>query len=239
MPASKNEGIEIVPVQAAELKKALAAYSSQESQVLAELYQWSEQLRSKYFPGMVPVVIAITKMNNKTLAHYAPENGYHIPHAIEFNSTFIALNFNDRELVELDRNIVQHVLLHELIHHWQTLEGEVHTNQQSAHGRSFRKVAKEVGVEGRGRLMACPYPVKMPESTRKPKKDRGESDTEPEDQEDDSAGAGRGRAVTPEMIEAIKLAGKDLKNKRFGYDVYCRKVEAILAGEDLEDDSED
>jgi hypothetical protein len=249
---SKNEGIDIVPVEASELKKALAEYSSQESKVLAELYKWSEELLAKYFPGSVPVVIAISNMNNKVLAHYTARNGYHIPNAIEFNSTFIALNFNDREQVELDRNLVQHVLLHELIHHWQTLENEVHTNQQSAHGRSFRKKAKEIGVEGRGRLMACPYPVKMPKSARKPKKDRGESGTEPEDDSDDSpeGPVARGRAVTPQMVEAIKEAGKALKNKRIGYDVYCRKVEAILAtgsasdlpkasGEDLEDESED
>lgn len=237
---NKNEGIDIVPVEASELKKALAEYSSQESKVLAELYQWSEQLLAKYFPGSVPVVIAISNMNNKVLAHYTARNGYHIPNAIEFNSTFIALNFNDREPVELGRNLVQHVLLHELIHHWQTLENEVHTNQQSAHGRSFRKKAKEIGVEGRGRLMACPYPVKMPESARKPKKDRAESDTEPEDDDSDGGGTkSRGQKVTPAMVEAIKEAGKALKNKRFGYDVYCRKVEAILAGEDVEDESED
>ncbi len=158
--------LKIVPVEGADVKRALALYSSQENNIIAGLYLLFEGLRSRYWSAssMLDIVVAVTRQSNKVLAHYTPRNGYAIPHCIEFNSNFIALNWSDTRPIEGERTLVQHVLLHEMIHHWQHLQGETFDNQQAAHGRSFRREAARVGLAGHGRLMACPYPVKMPQN---------------------------------------------------------------------------
>ncbi len=158
--------LKIVPVDEVAVKRALALYSSQEDEIIAGLYMLFEGLRSRYWSAssMLDIVVAVTRQTNKVLAHYTPRNGYAIPHCIEFNSNFIALNWSDIRPIEGERTLVQHVLLHEMIHHWQHLQGETFANQQAAHGRSFRREAARVGLAGHGRLMACPYPVKMPQN---------------------------------------------------------------------------
>jgi len=156
--------LEIKPVSADVAKAAIVAYSSQSDAITAELYAKFREFKAKFWGDDLPdAVIAVLEMNDKSLAHYMRKNGYQIPHCIEFNRNFIALNFADKTTVEADRTIVEAVLLHEMIHLYQhTILDEAAANQQAAHGRSFRKEAKRVGVEGKGRLMACPYPVKMP-----------------------------------------------------------------------------
>lgn len=160
----------IVPASAEETKQAIASYSRQANSILDTLYSRFHTFKEQYWAGqdLPNAIIAVTgDMHNKKLAHYTPFNGYQIPHAIEFNYSFISLNWNDLKIVEVDRTLVDHVLLHEMIHLYQdTIMGEKFVTAQAAHGRSFRREAKRLGVEGRGRLMACPYPVKMPGAVR-------------------------------------------------------------------------
>jgi hypothetical protein len=242
LPLLEGEGLIVVPVDLAGLKRALAEYSSQQNEILAELYTRFKAFRDKHFPGMEDILISIEPMSNKVLAHYQAKTGLSIPHVITFNASFIALNYADKNPVELDRDLVGHVLLHEMIHHYQTLIGEVHKSQQAAHGRSFRREAKRVGVEGAGRLMKCPYPVKMPEPARKAKDDKDTDDDTGEGGENGQDVECNRIHVTPDMVAAIQKAGKDLKNRRFGFEVYCNKVNQIMAGGGLpagEDEEED
>lgn len=233
---TNNDGLVVVPVELDTLKKALESYLSNQNVILAELYTRFKAFRDKYFPGMADIVISIEPMNNKVLAHYQPKNGLSIPHVITFNSAFIALNYEDKNPVELDRDIVGHVLLHEMIHHFQCVEGEEFKNQQAAHGRSFRKEAKRLGVEGAGRLMKCPYPVKMPESARaaKPKDDKDPGTGE----DDNDIGQECKRPhLDINMLAAIQKLAKDLKNRRFGYEVFCDKLNDLWAGGAGEDNT--
>ena len=184
MPDKETDELLIVPVTADEAKRAIAAYSSQSHQVTAELYAKFARFKAEYWPGgcgdgnndqareLPDAVLAVMpEMNNKRLAHYQDKNGYQIPHAIELNYNFIALNWADDRVIELpDRTIVDHVLLHEMIHLYQdAVLGEQHDTQKAAHGRSFRREAKRLGLAGKGRLMSCPYVVKMPPNPNKAK----------------------------------------------------------------------
>ena len=168
MRATENS-LEIVRVRADEAKRALAAYSAEANERLAYLYGTYAELRAKHWPDqqLPDAVLAIGEMNDKKLAHYKRENAYKVPNEIEFNRNFIALNWDNRELIDF-------TLLHEMIHLYQdAVLGEQHKDQQAAHGRSFRQEANRVGVAGKGRLMACPYPVKMPEHYTRPSRRTG------------------------------------------------------------------
>jgi len=190
-----NQGLIIRPIEAAVVKAAIATYSRFENEYLEHLYTRFEEYRAKFFSDneMPNIAIAISKLNPKNLAFYTPKNGYGVPDCIEFNQDFIALNWGGM-VVENDRNVVEHCLLHEMIHLWLiAVKGEKYKDAQAAHGRSFRKEAARIGVAGKGRLMACPYPVNMPKKERKakaepePEPDRDnepDSDNEPESNTD-------------------------------------------------------
>ena len=116
-----------------------------------------------------------------------------MPNEIEFNRNFIALNWDDKRLVDF-------TLLHEMIHLWQhAVLNEAHATQQAAHGRSFRREAKRVGVEGKGRLMACPFAVKMPEHYSRPSRRKAEGG----DGDEGSKGKGRRPAPT-ELVNQLR-----------------------------------
>ena len=184
---------EIVRVRADEAKRALAAFSAEADERLAYLYHRYGQLRAEHWPDqpLPDAIVAIGTMNDKTLAHYKRENAHKMPNEIEFNRNFIALNWDNRQLVDF-------TLLHEMIHLWQDVViGEVHASQQAAHGRSFRREAKRVGVEGKGRLMACPFAVKMPEHYSRPSRRKAEQDGE--------GGKGKGRRPAPtELVNRLR-----------------------------------
>ena len=150
-------------ISADEAKRAIAVYSSKVDEVLAYLYERFNQFRTQYWSQteLPEVVIAIKKLDRQ-LAHYSHQNEYYLPHALEFSEHFIALNWMDRSVVEApDRTLVDHVLLHEMIHLYQSaVLKEEHKTPQAAHGRSFRKEAARLGLRGYGRLMICPYKVK-------------------------------------------------------------------------------
>ena len=201
MPDKETDELLIVPVTADEAKRAIAAYSSQSHQVTAELYAKFARFKAEYWPGgcgdgnndqareLPDAVLAVMpEMNNKRLAHYQDKNGYQIPHAIELNYNFIALNWADDRFIESpDRTIVDHVLLHEMIHLYQdAVLGEQHDTQKAAHGRSFRREAKRLGLVGKGRLMSCPYEVKMPPNPNKAKAKIKEVQDEPGGDETDN-----------------------------------------------------
>ena len=179
----------IVPISSEEVKKAIEAYGRQASEALRRLYEKYNEFNAKYWTGELPaatLAIAV-EMHDKKLAHYASVNGLQLPHAIEFNRNFIALNWGG-EVVELpDRTIIDHALLHEMIHlYLEGVRGEKYKDQQAAHGRSFRKEAERLGLKGKGRLMACAYQVKMPISAPKARKLRREQEAHDQDEDSES-----------------------------------------------------
>ena len=193
---STETSLEIVRVRADEAKRALAEFSAAADERLAYLYRRYAELRAEHWPGDIlpDAIIAIGQMNDKTLAHYKRENAHKMPNEIEFNRNFVALNWDNRQLVDS-------TLLHEMIHLWQhAVLDEQHTSQQAAHGRSFRKEAKRVGVEGKGRLMACPYPVKMPAHYARPSRR-----TQAEAGEGGDGDKGKGRRPAPaDLVQRLR-----------------------------------
>ncbi len=160
----KEGGTPLVPVTVEEVKSAIARYSGQQDRVLSGLYGRFDALRQQHWPdaSLPDAVIAVTTaLNSRKLARYTACDGYKVPHAIEFNETFIALNWEDREVVEADRTLVDHLLLHEMIHLYQdAILHETFRDSWGKHGRSFRREAQRLGLQGKGRIMACPYPLK-------------------------------------------------------------------------------
>ena len=242
--------LEIKPVSADVAKAAIVAYSSQSDAITAELYAKFREFKAKFWGDDLPdAVIAVLEMNDKSLAHYMRKNGYQIPHCIEFNRNFIALNFADKTTVEADRTIVEAVLLHEMIHLYQhTILDEAAANQQAAHGRSFRKEAKRVGVEGKGRLMACPYPVKMPSKDKKEivtRTQQSEPEPRPEGGDGDEPkrpGHTKAKRTIPALFEEIhERAYELLKNDDLMQNFYhhLQTAERILKDCEVSSDEDE
>ena len=178
--------LNILPINAQGVKRAIAEYSRQASTTLSTLYEKYQRFNVEYWNGELPdaTLAVAVEMHDKKLAHYAELNGYQIPNAIEFNRNFLALNWEGPVIEPPDRTIIDHVLLHEMIHlYLQAVKGETYKDQQAAHGRSFRREADRLGIKGKGRLMACSYPVKMPISAPKARKLKREQE-EAHDQDD-------------------------------------------------------
>jgi len=157
----------IIEATQIEVKKALKALLTKQSDIMEVLYKAHEDYNARYFQGKLSVpLITMDKMSHLTLSSYViGTDTSGLENHIRLNRSFIALNTETRILETLKHEMIhqyQDEVIYEKHDKFGILVHEGEKRPKDWHNKDFKSWALNVGILANGRK-GYGNPAKMPE----------------------------------------------------------------------------